>query len=119
MSKSILTDVKKQIGGIDEMYTAFDADIIPLINSQLAELNQLGVGPSEGFSIDSKRQTWDEFYTDPRLSFIPEYVSLGVKMIFDPPQSSYVMSTIKERRDRLEWKLRAAIEDIEIENKVI
>lgn len=118
MSKSILTDVKRQIGGIDEMYTAFDDDIIPLINSQLSELNQLGVGPVGGFSIDSKKQTWDQVFTDPRLNFIPEYVALGVKMIFDPPSSSYVMTTLKERRSELEWRLRAVAEDIAMENLV-
>lgn len=115
MSKSILTDVKRQIGGIDEMYTAFDDDIIPLINSQFAELYQLGVGPAGGFSIDSKKQTWDQFFTDPRLNFIPEYVSLGVKLIWDSPSSSYVANTLKERRSELEWRLKAMVEDMALE----
>lgn len=117
MIKSILTDVKKQLGGIDEMYTAFDDDIIPLINSEFSQLNQLGVGPTSGFSIDSKEQTWDQFFTDPRLNFIPEYVALGVKLIFDPPQSSYVMGHLKERRSELEWRLRAVMEDIALEQE--
>ncbi len=50
MTESILTSIKKLLG-IEESYEHFDADIIMHINSALMILTQLGVGPSEGFSI--------------------------------------------------------------------
>ena len=54
---SILTSVKKLLG-IEEDYTYFDADIIMHINTVFMILNQLGVGPEEGFSITDKTSVW-------------------------------------------------------------
>ena len=53
---SILTSIKKLLG-IDESYTEFDIDIIMHINSVLMILNQLGVGPTAGYSISDKTKT--------------------------------------------------------------
>ena len=58
--ESILTSVKKSLG-ISEEYEHFDADIIMHINTVFTILNQLGVGPKEGFCIADKSSTWDEF----------------------------------------------------------
>ena len=57
---SILTSIKKLLG-ITEEYEHFDPDIIMHINSAFMILNQLGVGPEEGFFIKDKSSTWDEF----------------------------------------------------------
>ena len=48
--ESILQSVKKMLGIIPE-YTNFDDDIIMHINSVFMILQQLGVGPKEGFAI--------------------------------------------------------------------
>ena len=48
--ESILTSIKKLLG-IAEEYEHFDPDLIMHINSVFSILTQLGVGPSEGFSI--------------------------------------------------------------------
>ena len=48
--ESILTSIKKMLGIIEE-YEQFDADLIMHINSVFMILNQIGVGPSRGFSI--------------------------------------------------------------------
>ena len=56
-SESILSSIKKSLGGIPDSYEAFDADLILIINSELSKLCQLGVGPKEGFSISSKEET--------------------------------------------------------------
>ena len=53
ITDSILTSVKKLLG-ITEECTDFDADLILHINSVLMILTQIGVGPSEGFSIKDK-----------------------------------------------------------------
>ena len=47
---SILSSTKKTLG-ISASYTVFDQDIIMHINSVFALLNQLGLGPDEGFFI--------------------------------------------------------------------
>ena len=56
MVDSILTSVKKALG-IAEEYEHFDPEIIMLINSFLAILNQVGIGPPAGFSIQDKSAT--------------------------------------------------------------
>ena len=53
MEESILTSIKKLLG-IAEEYKQFDADIIMHINSVFSILTQLGVGPSNGFSIQDE-----------------------------------------------------------------
>lgn len=105
MSDSILTSIKKQLG-LEEAYTHFDADIIININSAIATLTGIGVGPSNGFIIEDKTQTWDDFVPrDIRNESIQTYIYLKVKLIFDPPMSTAVMETYKETIREIEWRL--------------
>ena|SRR3569833_3161666 len=110
MSDSILTSTKK-ILGIEEDYTAFDFDVITHINAALATLTQLGVGPEAGFMIVDAAGTWDDFLgTDPRLNPVKQYVFLRVKLVFDPPQSSYAVEAMKEQIKEHEWRLNVQME---------
>ena len=61
--ESILTSIKKLLG-IAEDYEHFDQDIIMHINTVLAILTQLGVGPETGFSIADKSTKWREFISN-------------------------------------------------------
>lgn len=107
---SILTSIKKLLG-ITEEYTHFDVDIIMHINTVLAILTQMGVGPAEGFSIEDKSATWDEFVSN-KLYYEPvkTYVYLKVKLLFDPPLSSAVMEATNRMISEMEWRLYAAAE---------
>lgn len=105
MGASILTSTKKNLG-IAETYEVFDADIVMYINGVFSTLNQLGIGPENGFMIEDKTPTWDAFIgTDPRLNFVKTYVYLNVKLIFDPPNSSYAAEAIKEQLKELGWRI--------------
>lgn len=105
MSDSILTSIKKNLG-VDEDYTVFDPDITIYINSALATLTQLGVGPVEGYAIEDKVATWGDFLgTDPRLNPVKTYVQLRVRMLFDPPQTSYLVTAMQEQIREHEWRL--------------
>lgn len=111
MSDSILTSTKKVLG-IEEDYDAFDTDILMHINSVFSTLNQLGLGPDEGFSISDKQPTWDAFFgNDPRLNSIKTYVYLKVRIIFDPPGTSYLISSLEKQSQELEWRLNAYREE--------
>lgn len=104
-TNSILNSVKKLLN-IESEEDAFDADIIMLINSEFVTLQQLGVGPREGFTISSSDTTWDEYTDDPLLREAAKtYVYLRVRMIFDPPASSTVADAINSRMAELEWRL--------------
>lgn len=101
---SILRSVAKLVGG-EENGEWFDTDLIFAINSALAVLTQLGVGPEEGFAISDDSASWYDFVgNDPRLNMIYTYVWLKTQMIFDPPSSNVA----KEAKDALlaemEWR---------------
>lgn len=107
MNESILTSVKKGVGGIVEMDESFDDDIILHINTTLAELVQLGVGPKEGFEINDKTTTWGDFAgNDKRLNMIKSYTILNVRMLFDPPSSGTAAKSFEQQIDKLGWRIR-------------
>lgn len=104
MNESILTSTKK-ILGIPADYTVFDVDIITHINSVFSTLHQLGIGPTEGFMINDESSIWADFYTDAPLNAIKTYVYLRVRLLFDPPTTSYLINSLKEQVKELEWRL--------------
>lgn len=107
---SILTSVKKLLGIVEE-YEHFDSDIIMHINSALFTLKQLGVGPSEGFTISDKTAVWTDFISDiDKIEAVKSYVYLKVKLVFDPPASSAVMEAIKNQISEYEWRLNVEVE---------
>lgn len=107
MSNSILTSTKK-ILGVDESYTAFDVDIITHINSVFNTLNDLGIGPAEGFMIEDATANWSDFLgTDVNLNSVKTYMYLRVRMLFDPPTTSYLINALNEQKKELEWRLNS------------
>lgn len=111
--ESILTSIKKLLG-IAEEYTHFDPDIITHINSAFFTLTQLGVGPSEGFSIKDASDTWDDFLSNANsnnLEAVKSYVYLKVKLLFDPPLTSSVTEAIKSQISEYEWRLNVEAEN--------
>ena len=105
MSTSILDSVKKVLGlGTD--YDVFDEEVILHINSVLATLTQLGVGPEEGFYITDRETTWENYLgNDPNFNSVKSYLSLSVRLIFDPPQNSNITSAMKEQIKEFEWRI--------------
>lgn len=103
--ESILVSIKKLLG-IPDDYTHFDQDVIIQINSAFSILNQLGVGPEEGFAIDGSSATWSEFIgEDPRLNLVKTFVQIKVKLAFDPPTSGTLMDSYNRQLDELTWRL--------------
>lgn len=110
MDDSILNTTKKLLG-LDASYTAFDPDIIVLINSALMTLHQYGVVPKEGFAITGATETWaDALPSDKLVEGAKTYVFLKVKMAFDPPTSSYVLNSYKEQCEELEYRMKEQME---------
>ena len=113
--ESILTSIKKMLG-ITEEYKQFDPDIIMHINSVFMILNQLGVGPSEGFRISDEHAKWSDFISDDdNLDLVKSYMAMKVRLLFDPPQSSIVMEATNRMISEAEWRLNVATESSEKE----
>lgn len=104
--ESILTSIKKLLG-ISEDDTNFDVDVIIHINTAFSILTQLGVGPSEGFSINDNAAVWTDFIADEKkIELVKTYVYLKVKIVFDPPLSSAVIESINRIISELEWRIQ-------------
>lgn len=105
MEVSILKTVKNSLGlGVDD--ASFDAELIVYINAVLATLNQIGVGPTPGFQIADAAATWDDLLgADLRLNNVQAYVYIQVRLIFDPPQSSFGIDAMEKRAKELETRI--------------
>lgn len=105
---SILDSTKKMLG-LDADYDAFDLDIIIHINSTFAQLAQIGVGPDDGFEIEDNSTLWVEYLGANKLiNSVKSYMYLKVRMLFDPPTTSFDLSAKQEQIKELEWRLNVA-----------
>jgi len=105
VNDSILETVKKLIG-LPEEYTVFDLDIIIHINSVFATLQQLAVGPVQGFAIEDKETKWFDYIGDENaLNSVKSYMALKVKLAFDPPATSFAIDSMTKMVSEYEWRL--------------
>lgn len=105
MVDSILETVKNSIP-IDPECKDFDSDIIMYINAGLATLTQIGVGPEQGYILTDQSQTWSSFLGARKdLEGAKSYISIYTKLVFDPPQSSFVTESLKRIMDETLWRL--------------
>lgn len=112
MTDSIL-DSTKNVLGVPADYDVFDPAITMHINSALSRLDELGVGPTGGFSIEGSEETWvDLLGVDPRLNNVKQFVYLSVRMVFDPPGTSYLVTSIENQIQKLEWLINAHRESV-------
>ena len=103
--ESILTSVKDDLG-IAEEYTHFDSQIIRHINSVFMILNQIGVGPPEGFYIEDELTTWTEFIENVGELELVKF--LRVRLLFDPPLGGTVMESMNNQIREFEFRLNVA-----------
>lgn len=105
-TESILGSVKKLIGS-DEY---FDQDLILHINSVFSALQQMGVGPADGFSIADDTTLWGEYTGNANImNMVKSYMVLRVKLLFDiSTASSYLIEQWRKECAEYEWRLNVA-----------
>ena len=105
MTNSILDSTKHALGvGAD--YDVFDPDIMMHINSAIFTLSQVGVGPTPVFRLEGNQQTWDDYLgerTD--LEAVKSYLYIRVRLLFDPPQTSFHLNALEKQADEYLWRL--------------
>jgi len=105
MEESILKSTKKILNLADD-YTPFDLDIITHINAAFSVLDQLGVGPEGGFSIVDDTTLWSEYPIPAnQLQLVKTYVYLKVRLVFDPPATSFLIEAMNKQIAEYEWRL--------------
>lgn len=104
----ILFTIRKR-AGLNETIHDFDVDLIMEINTALNVCTQLGIGPVTGFRITGEDETWEDWLgeenADPRYEMAKDYIAKRVRLKFDPPQVSYLVSALTEETKELEWRL--------------
>ena len=112
LENSILTSVKKTLG-LAEAYTAFDEDIMQYINAALAKIKQLGVGTSV-VHITSATTTWDALNApQDQINLAKPYVNLSVRLLFDPPTTSFIKDALTAQLKEYEWRLNTQHEYVD------
>lgn len=105
MDDSILNTTKKVLG-LGSDYTAFDEDIILFINSALSIVNQIGLGPLEGFYIQDETALWEDIgLPGNQTNLLKTYVFLRVRVMFDPPATSFTLEAMTKQIEEYEWRL--------------
>lgn len=113
---SILNSVKLGIGGISEEYTAFDPTLIIYINGVFQRFFQLRIGPVDApFKITSADETWEDFFesenvVDDNMELAKADMILRVRLMFDPPSSSYAVDNLKQLIAEYEWTMNTQVD---------
>ena len=114
--ESILGTIKKMLG-IDDDDISFDVDIITLINPIIYALAQMGIGPSTGFIVVDKNNTWTEYIGSIPLNLegVKTYIYLKTKLIFDPPTNTTTREALNRNTQELEWRMMLEVETNNLE----
>lgn len=109
---SILNSTKKLLG-IAEDYDAFDTDIVMHINSVFNTLSQLGLHPTDGFAIEDEDSVWSDYIENQKLyNSVKTYMYLKVRLLFDPPTTSFAIESFAKQIQEYEWRINVQIEEI-------
>lgn len=115
MEQSILNSTKK-ILNVNPDDDSFDLDIITHINSAFSVLHQLGIGPPDGFFIEDDTETWADFLPagpTPMIKEVQTCVYLRVRLLFDPPQTSYAIAALERQIGEHEWRVNVMRENVD------
>lgn len=110
---SILYSVKEQLGGMDpKEESPFDSDIIMQINGVFGILQQLGVGPEDGFSISDETAVWSDFIGDDKvLNMVKPYMYAKVKLGFDISSTpSSVVTVLQNLVSEYEFRMNVHVD---------
>jgi hypothetical protein len=111
MEQSILKTVKKLVH-IPPENDEYDEDIILHINSAFSDLHQLGLGPDDDFIIENDTATWDEYIGSTKyIQSVKTWVVLKVRLVFDPPATSFTIDAYQKQLDELTWRLNVQREE--------
>ncbi len=104
MDSSILGSIKKIIGNGD-LDEYFNPDLCFAINSVLMQAHAMGL-VCDDYSIVDSSKTWRDILLHEdqiNLHALISWTALRTRLLFDPPTSATLQSTIEKEAARLEW----------------
>lgn len=100
MENSILKSTKK-ILGIGPTDDSFDLDVLTFINTALSDLDQIGLMPEGGLVVESEEIEWLALNLPYKeMNMVRTYVYLKVRLLFDPPATSFAIDAMKQQLDQ-------------------
>lgn len=105
MTDSILNSIKKLLG-IAEDDHSFDQDVLMHINTILMVISQEW-HDRESFRVEDASDTWEDFIGEDNIDYdgLKTLVYLRVRLLFDPPNNSFVIQSMNEQIKELEWRM--------------
>lgn len=107
MESNILKSVKKNLGLPDD-YDVYDEDVLMAINTALSTITQLGVGPELGFEVQDISSWEDLLGGDFRLNSVRSFIYLKCRLLFDPPATSFGISSMEKNLEEMAWRIEVA-----------
>ena len=105
MANSIFNSVKKVVGLLGDD-GSFDEDILLHINSVVSTLRQLGLSIPADFYVEDDVQTWRDLLGEFRdFDLVKSYMAMKVRLMFDPPSSSFGLKSMEEMTKEYEWRI--------------
>ena len=105
MADSIFNSVKKVVGLLGDD-GSFDEDILLHINSVVSTIRQLGLSIPADFYVRDDVQTWQDLLGEFRdLDLVKSYMTMKVRLMFDPPSSSFGLKSMEEMVKEYEWRI--------------
>lgn len=106
MEQSILKSTKRVLH-LNPDDDSFDLDIIMRINSAFSDLNDLGVGPDDGFEIEDDTTEWADYLIDDpvQLNSIRNFVLLKTRLGFDPPSTGFLLTSAENQLKEIETRI--------------
>lgn len=111
LTDSILEHIRDSVG-LTKDNKEFDTELLNHINMSIGKLNQNGVG--KPILVNDETTTWEDLLLPDIKGFesigmVPTFISLNVKLLFDPPPPSSVEFHTRNV-DELLWRLKIAYE---------
>lgn len=106
---SILNSVKLGLDVLPDN-SEYDTVILMHINSVIAKLDQLGVDQFD-VEVEGPETKWSDFIgQDKFLAMVKSYVILQVRLLFDPPATSFQLDAINKISAEMEWRINVHTE---------
>lgn len=103
MEDSVLDSIKQMLG-IYSDDTAFDAELIMHINNAISDLLHVGKNMPD-YAIKDANDLWSGLLdSEALIGQARQYIYCKVRLIFDPPSNSFVVTELEKAKDEAQWR---------------
>lgn len=106
---NVLASVKEALG-IPVSVSSFDTTLLMHINAVISILGTLGVGEGETLAVNSDTVWTDCFEDSTELDLVKTDMYLRVRLMFDPPNTLFVLESINKQITEIEWRLNVMVD---------